>query len=375
MGRTRQFNEEALIEAATQLFWTQGYDATSLGQLADSTGTGNGSIYVAYGSKLGLFTAVFALYCSSRVDVVRDAMASDPGSARTAVEYFFATIIADCASQPSRRGCLMLNSLSELGIREPSIRATCDRTTAAMELLVARRLLAGLESGQLVATPEECETLGAQVVLVSQGLIQMSRLDTPESKLISVAATSAAMLPWAGPEHIGTPGIAAAGDRITRAVARIRRNLAMPAGTPRGALLGVSVSQSLVDIVRTVAADRLGTAPPLALHRGLVAEIYVYIDRHLQDPDLSPSTIAAAHRVSVRSLHLLFEGSDDTVSRLISKRRLDRARADLQASEDVAIAIVSARWGFGSPSHFTRVFRQQFGLSPSAVQKPRRYVT
>ena len=376
MGRTRTFDEGALFSAATELFWTQGYDATSLSQLADNAGIGNGSIYSAYGSKLGLFSTVFDRYCACRVDVVREAMDSDPLSARGAVENFFATIIADCASQPSRRGCLMLNSLSELGIREPEVRATCDRTTASMEHLVAARLAEGSRVGQLAATAEQCEVLGAQVVLVSQGLIQMSRLDTPESKLVSVAATSVTMLPWAA--RADAENISATAERIARAVARIRAAIAAASAQPgRQApqpLSGVTLSQSLVDTVRSAAALRLvADARSVTTHGGLTADIEAYIDENLHNPALSPGGIALAHHISVRSLHLLFEGRADTVSRLIHKRRLDRARAELEASAGSSIAGISARWGFGSPSHFTRAFKQHFGVSPSALQKLRRH--
>lgn len=87
-----------------------------------------------------------------------------------------------------------------------------------------------------------------------------------------------------------------------------------------------------------------------------------YIERQLRDPSLSPSTVAAGVGVSLRSLHRSFQDTPDSVSGVIRRRRLVRARDDLLAGESVGQ--VARRWQFADPSHFSRVFKRQFGLSP-----------
>jgi AcrR family transcriptional regulator/AraC-like DNA-binding protein len=371
MARPRRFDENIVLEEAKQLFWTSGYDETSIADVTKASGVANGSIYSAYGSKFGLFRSVFERYCASRVAVVREAMASEPLSTRRTVENFFATIIADCADQPDRRGCLMLNSLAELGIREPEVLAMCESTTEAMENAVAERLRAGVRAGQLEATDDECVTLASQVILVSQGLIQLSRLGAPESKLVSVAALSTKMLPWAAADAPANAAVRSAEQRIEHSV-RLFRDLirAAPVANLEAVPAGVELSHSLVRAVRDAASARLRTDPPQAAARSALArEVRAYIDRHLGDPALSPTSIAAAHHVSLRSLHLVFEREEDTVSRVIQKRRLAAARAELESSPDDSIADLSARWGFGSASHFARAFTQAFGMPPSEVRR------
>jgi AcrR family transcriptional regulator len=180
MARTRQFDEDALTAAALELFWTHGYDSTSIESIASATGVGNGSIYAAYGSKRGLFETVFTEYCASRVNIVRDAMGRDE-SLEASVRRFFAVIVADCATQPDRRGCLMLNTISEWGDRDAAILALCQRTTRDMEGAIADRIL--------VASPDRADVaiLAAQIILVSQGIIALSRLKTANERLLAIA--------------------------------------------------------------------------------------------------------------------------------------------------------------------------------------------
>lgn len=190
MARPRRFDEAALLEAATELFWTHGYDGTSVEEVSAATGVGNGSIYAAYGSKRGLFLALFERYCEGRAEFVRSAVQA-PGSAAAAVRGYFAAVIADCAAQPARRGCLMLNGIAQLGGRMPEVLDIARRSTERMEEGVAARLRAAAPA----AEEAEITALAAHIVLVSQGLIQLSRLNAPAARLQAIADTSCAALP------------------------------------------------------------------------------------------------------------------------------------------------------------------------------------
>jgi AraC-like DNA-binding protein len=74
--------------------------------------------------------------------------------------------------------------------------------------------------------------------------------------------------------------------------------------------------------------------------------------------------------VSVRYLHKLFDSQNTTVSRWIQKQRLERCRRDLTraTAHGPGIAAVTHRWGFTSPSHFSRTFRLAYGVSPQEWQ-------
>ncbi|MEU2254623.1 TetR/AcrR family transcriptional regulator [Nocardia xishanensis] len=193
MGRPRQFDESALLDVAIELFWTDGFDSTSVEGVSSASGVGNGSIYAAYGSKMGLFLMAFRRYCERRAEFVHEVLRANPGPPRTAVRAFFDAVIADCLAHPNRRGCLMLNSIGQLGHRVPEVIAISDLTTARMETHVADRLRADITRKAL--GENELAALSSHIVLVSQGLIQLSRLDVPRQRLHDVAEISCAAVP------------------------------------------------------------------------------------------------------------------------------------------------------------------------------------
>lgn len=100
-------------------------------------------------------------------------------------------------------------------------------------------------------------------------------------------------------------------------------------------------------------------------------EIVRWIDDRLGDPELDPPVIAAAHFMSVRSLHNLARANGTTISTWIRRRRLDMCRLDLAnpALLGVGVSVIGARWGFVNATHFSTAFRSDTGLTPSAYRQ------
>ncbi|WP_460072108.1 AraC-like ligand-binding domain-containing protein [Streptomyces sp. YKOK-I1] len=128
------------------------------------------------------------------------------------------------------------------------------------------------------------------------------------------------------------------------------------------------LAASVVDLFGTLVDERTAIDAPVPAdpHHPLVARVREHIDRHLADPGLSPASIAAAHHISVRYLHRLFEEEGVTVARLIRRLRLERCARDLRRRDSGAptVSAVAQRWGFVDPAHFSRVFRAAYGRSP-----------
>ncbi|MFH8791043.1 helix-turn-helix domain-containing protein [Streptomyces sp. NPDC017941] len=101
----------------------------------------------------------------------------------------------------------------------------------------------------------------------------------------------------------------------------------------------------------------------------MLSRIRAHIEDHLMDPDLSPESIARAHHISVRYLQKLFQNDGTTVSQWVRQRRLEFCRLELgRSNRRSTMAAVAHRWGFSSPSHFSRTFRGAYGMSPSQWQ-------
>lgn len=194
MARVREFDEQALLDGAQELFWSHGFDHTSLEQVTAATGVGNGSIYAAYGTKLNLFLEVFRRYCDQRAEFVDEVVSSASGSEVEAVQAFFEAIIADCAAQPGRRGCLMINSIAQLGDRVPEVVSIARQSTQRMENSIAARIGTGDRGDFAHLDPAQIALLSAHIVLVSQGFIQLSRLGVSRERLRKIAEVSSRAL-------------------------------------------------------------------------------------------------------------------------------------------------------------------------------------
>jgi AraC family transcriptional activator of tynA and feaB len=88
-----------------------------------------------------------------------------------------------------------------------------------------------------------------------------------------------------------------------------------------------------------------------------------HIAAHLLSDSLTSAALASAHGVSVRTVNRVFQATGETVSEVIRLRRLARARTALVTGRD-SIATIAARCRFADSSHFSRMFRAQYGSSP-----------
>lgn len=135
---------------------------------------------------------------------------------------------------------------------------------------------------------------------------------------------------------------------------------------------GHQLARNAVDLVAVLVMQLLGEETPDASDIGTetVSRIRAFVEEHLTDPDLSPESIALAHHISVRYLHKLFQQEGTSVGQWIRQRRLDACRRELGRTSNrrPSVAAVAQRWGFSSPSHFSRTFRDAYGMSPSAWQ-------
>jgi AraC-like DNA-binding protein len=116
-------------------------------------------------------------------------------------------------------------------------------------------------------------------------------------------------------------------------------------------------------------------ATELAEGRGLraarLAAIKRWVLAHLGEPELGVGAAAAAAKVGVRYVQMLFESEGATFSEFVRAQRLATAHRRL-ANPGLArttIASIAFACGFGDLSYFNRSFRAAYGQSPSDVRR------
>jgi len=108
MGRPREFELTDAIDTATDLFWKNGYDGTSLSDLTKAIGISTPSFYFAFGSKEGLFRKVIERYFAEQTGIAEAALRQ---STPRAVAKHFLNSYADLLTDPRHApGCLAMNS-------------------------------------------------------------------------------------------------------------------------------------------------------------------------------------------------------------------------------------------------------------------------
>jgi AraC-like DNA-binding protein len=135
---------------------------------------------------------------------------------------------------------------------------------------------------------------------------------------------------------------------------------------------GSRLATNALDLVSTMLHAEMDIAPDRMKPQALLAvSVREYIEANLSDPLLSPASIAAAHFISTRHLHNVFHESGTTVASWIRSQRLEGARRELRdpLHAGQSVGAVAARWGFLDAAHFSRIFRDAFGVSPSDWRK------
>lgn len=95
------------------------------------------------------------------------------------------------------------------------------------------------------------------------------------------------------------------------------------------------------------------------------------IDGQLGDPDLNLGQLAEQQHVSPRYIQKLFEAAGTNFGHYVRLRRLERCRCELENPQygHLSISDICFRWGFNDAAHFSRTFRNEFGMTPRACRQ------
>lgn len=120
MARTKGFDEATVLQRARDLFWEQGYKATSIQELEVATGLSRSSIYRFFGGKRSLYDQTLEAYQKENLRGMREILAA-PGNLRTRLQALFNRIL-EAKTKPGNNcsaGCYIVNSTTELATTCP----------------------------------------------------------------------------------------------------------------------------------------------------------------------------------------------------------------------------------------------------------------
>lgn len=132
-----------------------------------------------------------------------------------------------------------------------------------------------------------------------------------------------------------------------------------------------TLAESFLELIGAVIrAASIDKARPKSSQAALMRRILAYMDQNYTDCELTPEKVAEANGISMRYLHRIFQQSGMAVSKWIWERRLKATREDLldPAKEKMRVSEIAFSRGFNDPAHFSRSFRDRFGISPSKLR-------
>jgi len=148
-----------------QCFWTHGYRATSVQTLMQATGLAKSSLYGTLGDKDRVFTRCLARYRGQLARALEQRLAV-AASGRDFIEQVLEGLAAE-AAEPAPRGCLALNSASELGAALPPLSAEISRCIAGVAAAFRRAVRQGQADGSIASRRDPRDLAGHLVAHIA----------------------------------------------------------------------------------------------------------------------------------------------------------------------------------------------------------------
>lgn len=192
MARPKEFDAETALLRAMELFWRQGFAATSLSQLVAVMGISRQSLYDTYGDKNRLFLAALDRYCSDLAAHLLGPLLQ-PGAGLAALHQASVALINFLLAYPERRACLMVNSAMEMAPHDAAVAARARAHWQGMEQAFAAALRTAHARGE-IASPEAPENLARFLVGMANGLIVAAKSGADRAALSDIARLGAGIL-------------------------------------------------------------------------------------------------------------------------------------------------------------------------------------
>ena len=181
MPWTKSFDVEQTLDKAMRLFWSRGYEATSIQNLIDEMGINRGSMYDTFGDKRSLFIAALRQY-DSKCRKAQLTSLERKYSPKAGIKALFDGWIDTVLSDPTHSGCFLTNTALELAAHDPEIGAMVAESQKDIERFFRRLVQRGQAAGEIPRDrdpAEQSQTLLAALI----GLLVLGR-SRPEPALL-----------------------------------------------------------------------------------------------------------------------------------------------------------------------------------------------
>lgn len=191
MARTKEFDEDAVLLKAMQLFWVQGYEKTSMMDLVSHMGVHKRSMYDSFGDKHSLYIKALERYSEMMDKSVKRIINGSISAKETIRLVLEMAIRRDEEDFP--KGCLMVNTAVELAPHDSESRALVNQSLTYIEQLIRELIEASQQSGEIDKTLN-AEWLSCYFNNAFTGLRVLAKTTDDREKLKQIIKTTMSIL-------------------------------------------------------------------------------------------------------------------------------------------------------------------------------------
>jgi len=188
MARPREFDAEIALDKAMNLFWTQGYCATTTRDIVDALGLGRQSIYNAFGDKEALFGRCLERYEKSILDPRFEEL-EGKGASKKEIVRFVAHAVEFSDLQHPRKGCMIANTAVEVSKIIPLAAAKAE---AYMERLSSgfRKAISNASLRQELTQSLDVGAVARSLTCTILGMAVASKVGANRDELVDMASVA-----------------------------------------------------------------------------------------------------------------------------------------------------------------------------------------
>ncbi|MFS4493036.1 TetR/AcrR family transcriptional regulator [Maribacter sp. 2308TA10-17] len=192
MPRTKQFNEEEVLNKAMELFWEKGFHATSMQDLVNHLGINRASIYDTYGGKNELFDKAFQNYRDISLASLKDIFDSE-SYVKRGFRKLFQMVIDDVKTKSCQKGCFVVNTITELVPGDEVLREKLRQNSENTEHLFASYIQNGIDDGNIKASKNP-QSIAFALFTFFSGLRVMTKVEKNPKKLSEMVEVGLSIL-------------------------------------------------------------------------------------------------------------------------------------------------------------------------------------
>lgn len=192
MPRTKQFNEAEVLEKAKNLFWKQGFHATSVQDLVNHLGINRASIYDTFGGKNQLYEAALLAYREENFDYLKKRLASFD-SIKKGFHQLFSEAVKESLEDRDKKGCFVVNCTTEYLPKHAHILVDLLDNKANFQQIVAQTLQRGIDEKEFDKSLDTQAT-AAYLYTFFSGLKVISKVEKNHQQIEKIITIGLAVL-------------------------------------------------------------------------------------------------------------------------------------------------------------------------------------